>query len=85
LPVTVISLEIEYAARLANSRVKTTEKADTITLFMNGVAILLSVNNLRKLAKLHTAGRDNGFVYISKSVLNAPVITIMQGTKITDA
>jgi hypothetical protein len=62
LPVIVISRDIEYAAKLANKRVKKTENADTITLFMNGTAILLSKNNFRKLAKLHTAGRDNGFV-----------------------
>jgi hypothetical protein len=62
LPVKVISREIEYAARLANNRVIATEKTETITLFINGFVMLLSTNNLRKLSKLHTAGRDNGFV-----------------------
>ena len=62
LPVTVINLEIEYAARLANRSVKKTENAETITLFINGLAILLSTNNLRKLLKLQTAGSDSGFV-----------------------
>ena len=62
LPVTVISLEIEYAAKLANKSVKNTENAETITLFIKGTEILLSKNNLRKLAKLQTAGSDNGFV-----------------------
>ena len=81
-PVTVINREIAYAAKLAKRRVKKTENAETKTLLRKGRAILLSTNSLLKFAKLHFAGSESGFVYISKSVLNAPVITIMQGTNI---
>ena len=61
-PVTVISLEIAYAAKLANNKVIKTEKTATITLLRKGVVILLSTNNFIKLSKLHFAGSDSGFV-----------------------
>ena len=54
-------LEIEYAAKLAKSKVKKTEPIETITEFLNGVAIFPVSNSALKLFKLKTLGSASGF------------------------
>ena len=61
-PVTVMLRAIANETMLAKSKVKNTEKTETITEFLKGVIICPSANKVRKLLRLNDLGNARGLV-----------------------
>jgi hypothetical protein len=59
-PEIVIERAMAYAAILARSKVKNTEKTATITLFLKGVINPPESNNVRKLSRVQVFGNARG-------------------------